>query len=78
MTLLPPKPGSQDIDYQKFADLIGYDMPKGTDKETVRKSFYKTLIKDLGPNFSQLESIFMQADTMLEQRVHIATFQNVL
>jgi hypothetical protein len=53
-------------------------MPKGTDKETVRKSFYKTLIKDLGPNFSQLESIFMQADTMLEQRVHIATFQNVL
>ena len=35
MTLLPPKPGSQDIDYQKFADLIGYDMPKGTDKETV-------------------------------------------
>ena len=78
MTLLPPKPGSQDIDYQKFADLIGYDMPKGTDKETVRKTFYKTLIKDLGSNFGQLENFFMQADTMLEQRVHIATFQNVL
>jgi hypothetical protein len=78
MNLLPSKPGSQDIDYQKFADLIGYDMPKGTDKETVRKSFYKTLLKDLGPNFGQLENIFMQADTMLEQKVHNTTFQNVL
>jgi hypothetical protein len=78
MTLLPSKPGSQDIDYQKFADLIGYDMPKGTDKETVRKSFYKTLLKDLGPNFGQLESIFIQADTMLEQKVHITLFQNVI
>jgi hypothetical protein len=57
MTLLPA--GSQNIgyiDYQKFADLVGYDMPKRTDKETVRKSFYKTLLKDMGPNFGQLEN----------------------
>ena len=78
MTLLPSKSGSQEIDYQKFADLIGYSMPKGTDKESIRKSFYKTLLKDLGPNFGQLESMFMQADTMLEQMVHLAIFQNVL
>ena len=40
------------IDYQKFADLIGYEMPKGTDKENIRKKFYRTLMKDLGPNIS--------------------------
>ena len=78
MTLVGAKLGSQDIDYQKFADLIGYDMPKGTDKETVRKSFYKTLLKDLGPNFGQLENIFTEEDTMLERRLHFTTFQNVL
>ena len=78
MTLVGAKLGSQDIDYQKFADLIGYDMPKGTDKETVRKSFYKTLLKDMGPNFGQLEKIFTEEDTMLERRLHFTTFQNVL
>ncbi len=38
------------IDYQKFADLVGYQMPKGTDKESIRKMFYRVLMKDLGPN----------------------------
>jgi hypothetical protein len=66
------------IDYQKFADFVGYEMPKGTDKESIRKVFYRTLMKDLGPNLSQLESMFMQADTMLRQTVDIPTFQNII
>lgn len=62
------------VDYQKFADLVGYEMPKGTDKESIRRTFYRTLMKDLGPNVSQLESMFRQADTMLMSTVDIPTF----
>ena len=53
-------------------------MPRGSDKEAIRKVFYRTLLKDLGPNFNQLETMFRQADTMLYQTVHVTIFQNVL
>jgi hypothetical protein len=66
------------VDYQKFADLVGYEMPKGTDKESIRRTFYRTLMKDLGPNISQLESMFRQADTMLMSTVDVSTFQNII
>jgi len=45
---LKPKDKFGIVDYMKFADLVGYEMPVGSNKELIRKTFYRTLLKDLG------------------------------
>jgi hypothetical protein len=52
------------IDYLAFADLIGYEMPKGSDKEGARKIFYRALLKDLGgiENIRELQARIAKND----------------
>lgn len=38
------------IDYHRFADAVGYEMPFKSliKKDDIRKNFYKTFLKDVG------------------------------
>jgi hypothetical protein len=45
---------TQQIDYLKFCDLIGFEQPLKSNKEQARKIFYRTLLKDLQGNMQIL------------------------
>ena len=45
------------VDYHKFADLVGYEMPKKSNKEEIRKVFYRILLKDMGSIASLEQSL---------------------
>ena len=36
------------IDYQKFADFVGYEMPARSNRHEIRRTFYRTLLKEMG------------------------------
>jgi|LauGreDrversion4_2_1035121.scaffolds.fasta_scaffold12922_4 hypothetical protein len=42
------------VDYHKFADSVGYEMPQKSNKEEIRKQFYKILLKNT-QNLQMLE-----------------------
>lgn len=52
------------IDYQKFADYVGYEMPQKSNKEEIRRTFYRTLLKSVG-NVQMLENSLRRGDINL-------------
>ena len=38
------------IDYHKFADFVGYEMPLRSNKLELRRTFYRQLLKYIGSN----------------------------
>lgn len=46
---------TEKINYHNFADSVGYEMPKLSNKDEIRKTFYRTLLKEVGNQIQSLE-----------------------
>lgn len=52
------------IDYHRFADAVGYEVPLKSNKDEIRKHFYRQLLKDVG-SVQNLEGSLRQQDINL-------------
>lgn len=77
---LKPKDKFGIIDYMKLADLVGYEMPKGSNKEQIRKTFYRMLLKDLGgqDNIRELQARILKEDFQNKKCIQKSYFKNII
>lgn len=67
------------VNYHLFADSVGYEMPIHSNKEQIRRDFYRTLIKDVGEDrVESLKYSFSRSDIDLKGIVQLNYFINVI
>jgi hypothetical protein len=65
------------LDYQKFADTLGYVKPLKSNKEENRRIFFKLFLKDL-LSIQTLEQELVQQDINVQNYLNKSQFKNVL